>query len=996
MELSVVTASIDDEETNGSVRQRLLLHWVNSLPLTKCLLVEELRDLRFGDVLYEMVQWLQDNSADAGTAATGDGVSDSEAFGTGEILERLRRVVQFAASECRSRDEDAMYIVNDADCLARVMSGESDAICAVLTVLKRLSVQRMQDHQSSESHKAALRRRREQEKIIEHSLQQENPTEKVTRRGEHKPKRVQTPSSRSRARVNTAKPSKDVRKAGAPQHKLNEKKQSKRKPTTGAKRRLGTGPTAGTAPIAPIAVDKKKKSDQPSIFHDDSGLRVFSMLDPIAKYPSSSEPSNSKCVEVPDSEDARAVRVCNWARLVLQVDMPLEQIFTKQLEGWRLQSPRKVGQLFANGVLLCRIAGAIVHRCGGQLNYSTFKAIDMNFDEFGAVNTPAGRRRSFMLTLSTFKRLGISSEALNSLELLQQREKQVTPKSIWWALDEVLTSVERLARAVSAPNAQNTEESGVDAVPETFPTVARKKKNANHGEGQFAVSPKHLHSPQSRRKKTTEIDRTGCAPLKRGLPYITAEQMHVVNEWLVDVGFDAKKVSGRGVLQDPMRNGVLLCALLMREMKSAPFSYFKNPRTLTEMRENISKAFESLGKHVPPCYVTTSAEQSVLIGDRQVAYGVLWHLWQASQTTFSSGKAKEDVELPPSDCHDTRIAEEVELAGKLSAPVQPSPLLLDIPAVALAGQGKLAVRDDLVTSYQVKLHDTFVRRLAWSENDPNGNFDDDDVFPVPKAPFSSPVYKDYFDPLSMKAHESGTSHSVVDDLLPIRPDGSGFAENSSYDRKIPPRIAIGELSGELVIQEHPSQSEYREQSCTAAVVTSIADPIELTEQGNDGNATEAGAPSPVKCFTSQAQLNASVAREPVEEILHWLKRLGVRLQNASAFHDATASLTEFQSGILLCCIVEKVELMRSLPGITRPTGKQPLSKASALHNITKALNLLQQKKTMPLHLLRRAIAIHAGNRDVILQLLVQIRKAYGHHHHHAPRRRPKHPLSSAA
>jgi hypothetical protein len=47
---------------------------------------------------------------------------------------------------------------------------------------------------------------------------------------------------------------------------------------------------------------------------------------------------------------------------------------------------------------------------------------------------------------------------------------------------------------------------------------------------------------------------------------------------------------------------------------------------------------------------------------------------------------------------------------------------------------------------------------------------------------------------------------------------------------------------------------------------------------------------------------------------------------------------------------------------------------------------------MPLHLLRRATAIYAGNRDVILQLLVQIRKAYGHHH----ARRQAKPLSSAA
>lgn len=40
-------------------RARLLLHWVNSLPLTNCLLVDDLADLRFGDVLADIARWVQ-------------------------------------------------------------------------------------------------------------------------------------------------------------------------------------------------------------------------------------------------------------------------------------------------------------------------------------------------------------------------------------------------------------------------------------------------------------------------------------------------------------------------------------------------------------------------------------------------------------------------------------------------------------------------------------------------------------------------------------------------------------------------------------------------------------------------------------------------------------------------------------------------------------------------------------------------------------------------
>ncbi|KAG6610945.1 uncharacterized protein IUM83_08230 [Phytophthora cinnamomi] len=99
-EFSVVT---EEEQCTDGVRERKLLHWVNSLPLTKCLLVEELRDLRFGDVLSEVVQWLQNEAETASEVSVED-----DSFANDAIVERLRRVVQFAASECRSQDEGAM------------------------------------------------------------------------------------------------------------------------------------------------------------------------------------------------------------------------------------------------------------------------------------------------------------------------------------------------------------------------------------------------------------------------------------------------------------------------------------------------------------------------------------------------------------------------------------------------------------------------------------------------------------------------------------------------------------------------------------------------------------------------------------------------------------------------------------------------------------------------------------------------------------------------
>ncbi|KAL4114078.1 hypothetical protein PRIC2_014758 [Phytophthora ramorum] len=622
MELLDVTAG---EQAGYCVHARLLLHWVNSLPLIKCLLVEELSDLRFGDVLLEIVEWLQQSRNDA-EAIFEDGLTEDDVFENGEIMERLRRVVQFVARECRSQDEDAMHIVNNADCVAQVLAGQSKAICAVLTVLKRLGVQRWKEQQSLASEQGALRRRQVHKEMLKLSLHSHD---------------------------------------NAPQDKL-------------------------------------------------------------------------------DAESER----------------------------------------------------------------------------------------------------------------------------------------------------------------------------------------------------------------KRNMSYVTSEQIHVVNEWLTRVGFDMKKSSGRGVLQDPMRNGVLFCSLLTQVLQKRSFSYIKRPRTLSDMRENISTAFKKLGnfpqEQIPPCFLTSSAEQAVLIGDRQINYGILWHLWQASHRTHVEGATTS-----PKGLDETR-AVGVQAAVVPSPPMTSSPFLLDIPAIVLAEQGKVKA------SFHVKLHDSFARRLEWSTNDPSGNLDDDDVFPVPRAPFSSPVYTVAVDSVSAPSqHETEEKYQDMDDILPApshNRNTDALSSPSHVSDNRAPRIEIEELSAYPDSAKSPTQAS-----------------------------DVSGMPSPAKKLETHGDQNFVPSQTSVEEILAWLKRLGIHLKKASTFHDSSAKLTEFQSGVLLCCIVEKVELMRSIPGITRPSGKNQLSKASALHNISKALAILQQKKTMPLHLLRRANAIYAGNREIILQLLLQIRKAYGHHH--VPRRR---------
>ncbi|OWZ04020.1 hypothetical protein PHMEG_00024157 [Phytophthora megakarya] len=413
----------------------------------------------------------------------------------------------------------------------------------------------------------------------------------------------------------------------------------------------------------------------------------------------------------------------------------------------------------------------------------------------------AGKRRKFEFALSVFKNLGISPEAINAFQCLQRPGKQVLPKTIWCALDEVLNHVTCLVRTALSKT-PNTVTMGKKSHGQKPPvSELGEKQSVIHIERQSTVRSHCLNSPQFRRKKNIEVDATlngikGYAPLKWIFPYITGEQMHVVNEWLIDVGYDVKKASGHGVLQDPMRNGVLLCTLLTQVLKVKPFSFCKAPRTLAEMKENISNAFENLHYvQVPPRYLTPCAEQAVLIGDRQVTYGILWHIWQASRAALKPVKTQENGGGSLVSFHEIRKAENVVSGRKPSTSVQSSPLVLDIPAIALVGQGKRVIKHDLASSYQIKLHDTFARRLARSENDPNDDDNNDDVFP--KAPLSSPINNEEFDLVPTKPHENDMNTRNADDIWPTSSRSTVVPKSSRYQEldSGAPKIAIGELSG---------------------------------------------------------------------------------------------------------------------------------------------------------------------------------------------------------
>ncbi|GMF17428.1 unnamed protein product [Phytophthora fragariaefolia] len=782
MELS---ADSSEQHSNDGVRERLLLHWLNSLPLTKCLLVEELRDLRFGDVLSEVVQWLQHGT-------TFQESSEVDPFANRAIAERLRRVVQFAAGECRSVDDEAIYVLNSAECVAQAMEGQTDVICAVLTVLKRLSIQRIQKQCSGKSDKDALYRRCMQENMIQHSLQQpRSPPKEVDEVVKHKQKVKRPPMTRTRTR--STKPS----KATLREESVKASRQSAKRLAT-VKRKVQDRPPFNKVSSTESIIGKKKLSvsNQSGNFHDGIGLRVFGMLDPTVKYLPHGVVGSC-------AEDTRAKQFCVWVQQTLQVDMPLEHIFAEQkTDKWKLNSPRRVRQVFANGVLLCRIAFAILERYRHQLNLSMTESKLPCFGGLADIadpQTPTGRRDNLALAGAILKVCGISAKAITSFESLQCPGKICPSKALWDSLDEIVSRVKRLARIDNSHDPVQPDASKNHIIESNAGRCTVQKT-----ENIVGTSLTNTPIPQSKTRKSMVVDSSlaGYALLKRNLPYITIEQMNVVNE------------------------------------------------------DNISKALGKLGElprgQIPPCYLTSSAEQAVLIGDRQVSYGILWHLWQFNCDTSVPGAKAIHKSLTP---RGNKAG--VNLRRSESSPVHPTPLLLDIPAVTLAGRGKFALKGNQETPIQVKLHESFARRLARGRNYPQD--DDDDLFPVPKAPFSSPVNDEACVPEFSGTDKRDFSHNDMD-ILPARTELCTVdlvPSKPNYDTTVQaPRTDLGPP-------------------------TPTFDPAMKSEQCNDKDLIEL---SSTKLSTVQAHTACTFSQECVEDILSWLKSLNIHPPKTSAFH----------------------------------------------------------------------------------------------------------------
>ncbi|DAZ95574.1 TPA: hypothetical protein N0F65_005890, partial [Lagenidium giganteum] len=547
---------------SGVVTERKLLHWVNAIPLTACLLVEDLRELRFGDVLAQITRWIQSDARADPTTSTLAYTSAKDA---------VQAAVQFAAKQSQSEDGDVLYIVNEGRCAQRVLDGDVDAIVAVVHVLKRVSdALAPPDCVSHQPTHAALTI------ALGSSLdvpEQSPPTARATSAGQRRRERLNLEITRSDGEQSPPElkpPSKWVRR----QH-VGRVSQRRVNQVDDAANRQGIYPSFCAEEMG--------------------GLRVYGMLDPKPKpgrvASANAQPSHATAVRtcsrsarrapcsgpkapdvaspnravesvdlrpssaqrLPDPDTAIAWQVCQWmASLGIAVDQTqfFQHNWTQQTVSFKDAPPRTRLRAtsvkpFADGVLLCRIAAAIAHRHGGISARNRLRPCPEAGGGLGiqgcvvAPVSPAQKRHNLSLAVAVLKEFQafqlqpyagdasllwnlFAMDAQENDDEVDEERQRKQSSSVWRVLSHIRERARHLDRG------------------------KRASRGAAQAWSSICAGPS---SPSA----------SANAPRSQRCPHVTAQQMRTVDDWLKEFRANPN-VSGTtvGVLQDTLRNGVTL------------------------------------------------------------------------------------------------------------------------------------------------------------------------------------------------------------------------------------------------------------------------------------------------------------------------------------------------------------------------------------------------------------------------------------------------------
>eukprot|EP00743_Colponemidia_sp_Colp-15_P013000 GILK01014960.1.p1 GENE.GILK01014960.1~~GILK01014960.1.p1 ORF type:complete len:790 (+),score=123.52 GILK01014960.1:179-2371(+) len=601
-----------------------------------------------------------------------------------------------------------------------------------------------------------------------------------------------------------------------------------------------------------------------------------------------------------------------------------------------------------------------------------------------------------------------------------------SPEVVWGLLEDLYnyyasTSSRVGSNIVSpsepAPASTNTQDGPIRKRDESGMNSLRSSIDRNSGPSSSSAVMQQPLQPHSR------------------LPPITSERQQEVRRWLRDLGIHLQPELEDGpFFEDPLRNGILLCELVGLLENTKLLGVNKHPRVVKAALDNVEKALAFLREKRPnvPIYLLWQSE-AIVRGQSDAIWGLLWALKQAYPYAISKPIPAESSINSAQTPYSTTDMKRLELSvcqwifslGVLDSATAPRELIQIEPQIrdgtllcAIAGclQGRKITGVAQKPKVAIGAYSNIRKALEVLRRLPNMGqryiWNEKEIFEGNRVSIlclledmhrcydAIPARVRTGDDMN-KYHEGGpylgSFVSMPQQYDMVSGPSNGVVSSVWTPTELKPSIPAPltrPSSVPVVLKPEPFKHGATQQQHTATSTVGASGRYQLppppaptyptAQRQTKIGQGEPNTNLPVRSNPSQKSVKQpTVPQSATTKHMHsdtpskpyllgrWLMSLGIKLSSPHALQESVVE--EFKDGILLCKVVEKVE-HRYIEGIT----KNPKAPASFLHNIKKALDILREKKTMPMTYLWSDHDIREGNQDVIVNLLDDIRKTYGY------------------
>ena len=534
-------------------------------------------------------------------------------------------------------------------------------------------------------------------------------------------------------------------------------------------------------------------------------------------------------------------------------------------------------------------------------------------------------------------------------------------EGIWGLLADIRGYYRSKARALQIGKSSRTRE------PSEAPLSSRI--------GTVPPSPKSIRSLSQRRSVQKEGDMSLSQSLTREslstLPQPSPRQLESeVRAWLTELklshhlGHDH-----RHFLEDPFKNGVLLCELVSKLEGLETIKVNKHPKSIMEARENVEKALGVLRERrveLPGALLRLG--EKIVQGNAKAIWTLLWTLHRLYIKTVPS---PFPIDLPYSQSSFKRLDQSlgawIHSLGVSHSPVCPQGVMelmsgirsgvllcelvekvLKVPVrgVLTAPKTETACLSNIRKALEpLRVAPQMCQEYVWRDKEIQygdlvsvyGLLEDMHRLhdcQVPRRPgtrastpyLGAPLPLAHFPPETQSRHKPSLSAASMSDL--------GVSHTPSLHR-----FRVNRHDPHLSQQEKTLPRE-------SGFTPPPPDPSE-----------------PPHIFLT---FDSTIVRdqEDGEWLEGWLEQMGVQFALPFRVHD-------LRNGVILCKTLEKLTGTR-VPGFT----EYPKTTAAALNNVRKALELLRKRPGFPKELLFIEEEVLRGNERVILSLFGGIRSSY--------------------